>query len=272
MYHVLGGKGFVGSAVCSMLAARGEEFVSIGRENYADYRGTACDVFVNCDGSARRFWANQRPAEDFQASVATTMRSLFDFQFGLYVLLSSVDVYVDTSDPALNAEDSEIEFGRLEPYGFHKWVSEELVRRYAPEWLILRLGNMVGPGLKKNPIYDAISGNPIWISADSRHSLIHTREVAEAIHRLVTGGHRNRVLNVCGTGTVRVGDLPGLIGKEINFASGAEERHQVYWVNNDRLSELLPVPDSREALVGFVREMERGDRRAGPGDVSEIST
>ncbi len=112
MYYVLGGRGFVGSAVCSMLAEHGEAFVSIGRENYRVYVGTGCEVFVNCDGNARRFWANQHPADDFEASVSSTMRTLVDFQYELYVFLSSVDVYADTTNPAHNAEDAEIQFER----------------------------------------------------------------------------------------------------------------------------------------------------------------
>ena len=259
MYYVLGGKGFVGSAICSMLAEHGEAFVSIGRENYRDYVGTGCEVFVNCDGNARRFWANQNPAEDFETNVSSTMRTLVDFQYGLYIFLSSVDVYADTTDPAHNAEDAEIQFEGLDPYGFHKWLSEQLVRRYAPQWLILRLGSMIGPGLKKNPVHDALAGQPIWLSAASRHSFIHTRVVAAALNRLVTGGYRNWIVNACGTGTVPMEDLHRLIGREVVFAPGAEARHQLYWVNNTRLTQLISVPESHEAVVDFVRETELGD-------------
>jgi nucleoside-diphosphate-sugar epimerase len=257
VYYVLGGDGFVGSAVCSILAERGESFVSIGRDNYPDYVGTSCDVFVNCDGNARRFWANENPTDDFEASVSTTMRSLSDFQHGLYVFLSSVDVYVDTTDPTRNAENSEINYRELDPYGFHKWVSEELVRRYATSWLILRLGNMIGPGLKKNPVYDALNGQPLWMSAESHHSFIHTRVVAEGLHKLVRERYRNYVVNMCGTGTVRVADLPDLVGREIVIAPGAEERRQLYWVNNTRMSQIIPVPESRAAVVDYVSEREQ---------------
>lgn len=261
MYYVLGGNGFVGSAVCSMLASRGESFVIIGRDNYQELVGARCDVFVNCDGNARRFWANENPANDFEASVNSTMRSLVDFKYDLYVFLSSVDVYVDPSDPARNAEDVEIDHEELEPYGFHKWISEELVRRYAQSWIILRLGNMVGPGLKKNPVYDALNDLPIWMSEESRHSYVHTRTVAEGLHKLITGSHRNTIVNMCGTGTVRVADLPDLVGREIVIAPGVEERRQVYWVNNERMNRILPVPESRDAVIDFVSEIERIDGR-----------
>lgn len=64
MYYVLGGKGFNGSAVRSVLEECGETVISIGRDTYADLIGTSCDVFVNCDGNARRFWANENPAAE----------------------------------------------------------------------------------------------------------------------------------------------------------------------------------------------------------------
>ena len=256
MYYVLGGNGFVGSVVCSMLAERGETFVSIGRDNYTDFVGTTCDVFVNCNGSARRFWANQNLVADFEASVASTMRTLTDFSCGLYIYWSSVDVYPDTTNPANNMEDAKIEPERLSPYGFHKCLSEMLVRRYARAWLVLRLGGMVGPGLNKNAVYDAVSGKPIWISAESELGIIHTRDVAAALHALVTHGYRNCIFNVCGTGTLRIRDLPRLIGREVFFGPGAEERKEIYHINNSRLSQVMSIPQSRQAVVDFLRSGE----------------
>lgn len=255
MYFVLGGKGFVGSAVCSMLSERGEPFISIGRDNYTQFVGTACDVFVNCNGNARRFWANQNPAADFEISVASTMRSLVDFIYGLYVYISSVDVYLDTTDPAHNIEDTEIQPEQLCPYGFHKWLSEMLVRRYASQWLILRLGGLVGPGIKKNPIYDALAGQPIQISPRSELGFIDTGNVAAALYRLVTKGYRNQVFNMCGTGTLRIGDLPTLLGRAVTFSRGAEERTELYRISNGRLCEVMHIPESRHAVANFIREV-----------------
>ena len=239
-----------------MLAERGETFVSIGRDNYTDFVGTTCDVFVNCNGSARRFWANQNLVADFEASVASTMRTLTDFSCGLYIYWSSVDVYPDTTNPANNMEDAKIEPERLSPYGFHKCLSEMLVRRYARAWLVLRLGGMVGPGLNKNAVYDAVSGKPIWISAESELGIIHTRDVAAALHALVTHGYRNCIFNVCGTGTLRIRDLLRLIGREVFFGPGAEERKEIYHINNSRLSQVMSIPQSRQAVVDFLRSGE----------------
>jgi len=256
MIYVLGGDGFVGSAICSRLADEGHQFKVLNRENYSTYVGDRCDIFVNCNGNSRRFWADEQPVEDFEASVLSTMKSIFDFKSRLYVFISSVDVYWDTSNTESTKENSEIEVEKLNIYGFHKWISEELVRRYSNKWLILRLGNMVGPGLKKNPVFDALTGNLIRTSKQSQYGLIHTKDMALAFDRLVTLGHTNQAINVCGTGTIRIEDISKYTGRAISYASDSEETCQIYNINNDMLKNLIEVPTSKDTLLNFIRETD----------------
>lgn len=253
-YYVLGGEGFIGSAVCNQMRQAGEECVAITRANYAQYVGKSCDVLVNCNGNARRFWANQNPVADLEASTVSTMRSLFDFRFRIYVYVSSVDVYEDTADPSRNGEASEIKLERLCPYGLHKWLSEVLVRSYAHEWLILRLGGMVGPNLKKNPVYDALNRRPLFISSESELGFVDTRNVACYMHSMISQRRINQVFNVCGTGTLRIGDLVILSPFPVVFEPEAERRVERYQIDNGKLRNLFAVPSSRDAVQHFIAE------------------
>ena len=44
--------------------------------------------------------------------------------------------------------------GKLQPYGLHRYQLEEFVKKNFLNHLIVRLPGLVGPGLKKNIIYD----------------------------------------------------------------------------------------------------------------------
>src|SRR5439155_21307577 len=106
MYFVLGGTGFVGSAVCRFLEASGESHVTITRTNYNDWMGRSCETFVNCAGNARKFWSNLHPYDDFVASVELAVRSLHDFRYSQYVQISTVDVYEHPEDFHQTAEET----------------------------------------------------------------------------------------------------------------------------------------------------------------------
>lgn len=251
LYVVLGARGFVGSAVCAHLKRIGVTYLPVGRETYRSAVGTTCDVLVNCAGNARRFWASEHPDLDLEATVLTAMRALFDFKARLFVQMSSVDVYPRVDDPALNAESVPIAPDDLSPYGLHKWMAETLVRRYARNWLVLRLGGLVGDGLKKNPIFDALHGVPLRLTADSELGFIDTAVVARILTDLIEGGVKDEIYNVCGTGTVRMSDLAELLSRPVVLSADGEQ--QLYRVNNTRLRQLHDIPQSRDAVLAFAR-------------------
>ena len=57
MIFILGGNGFVGSGLVRACAAQERPYVVLTRENYADYVGQPCDVFINANGNSKKFMA-----------------------------------------------------------------------------------------------------------------------------------------------------------------------------------------------------------------------
>ena len=76
---VLGGQGFVGSAFVRAAAKQGHAVTAITRQNYEQWRGRPCDLLVNANGNSKKFLAEREPAQDFDASVVSVLRSLLDF-------------------------------------------------------------------------------------------------------------------------------------------------------------------------------------------------
>src|SRR5581483_4235620 len=208
---VLGGAGLVGSAVSRHLQSVGHMVYPVERDNYSNHIGRSVDVIVNCNGNSYRFRANQDPRWDFEASVATVERSLFDISAGLYIYISSVDVYPAKHDPVQNRESCLVSPETLDTYGFHKWLAERLVEKFAKRWFILRLGTVLGPGLKKGPLFDLTHGTPIFMSLDSKLSLIDTSTIARVVEVLIEQERESSILNVTGTGSVMLRDLAKLV-------------------------------------------------------------
>jgi nucleoside-diphosphate-sugar epimerase len=221
MIYVLGGHGFVGSAYPRLFDRQGIPYRIVTRDNYATLRGTSCDVFINANGNSRKYLADREPLTDFDMSVRSIADSLQSFRCGTYVLLSSGDVYPDTTSPATTREDQAIDTRRTSRYGLHKLLAETLVRGVHPRPLVIRMGGFVGPGLKKNAIFDMLTGGDVWLAPDSRLQFISTDRAAALVWDMATSGVHDRVVNIGGRGLVHLGTLHRHIGSTSRFKADA---------------------------------------------------
>ncbi len=251
-FIVLGAQGLIGSAVFERLRASGATVLSVERDNYETTKGTSGGVLVNCDGNSSRFRANQDPAWDFRASVDSVALSIFYFRLNTYIYLSTVDVYNHVYRPATTMEETRIDSQALMPYAFHKWLSERLVERYASSSVILRLGTALGPRMTKNPIYDLLHGNPLFISPESEISFIDTATIAESVVQVLAESPSKEIFNVASTGASRIKAIADKLRLQPSLASEADKTRYCYRINNSKISRLMGMPTSDEVVSRFL--------------------
>jgi len=255
MILLVGGQGFVGSAFARLFTQRRIAHESITRDSYASAVGRAGATLINASANSRKYLAESDWAADFDASVASVVRTLRDFRVDLHVLLSSVDVYNVLDDPDGNGEDAVIDPLRLSTYGFHKYIAEACVRRHAPRWLIVRLGGMVGPGLRKNPVFDILHGRPLSIHPDSQYQFMSTDAVADVVWRLIASGETNRVVNVCGQGLISPRTISELAGKPLVVApDAAASPPRIVHINTGLARRLGSLPDTLPDTTATIAE------------------
>ncbi len=253
---VLGGKGFVGSALVRHCENQRIPCDCIDLDNYAEYSGNSYNLLVNAAGESRKYQVNRDPLGDLRYSLEPLLKSFSDFSFSGYVYISSIDVYPDCSHPDRNLEDTEIDISRLSHYGFHKFLGEKMVEHHCPSWLIVRLGGVLGPGLKKNPVYDLLHDQPLRVHIDSRYQYLSTDTAADAVLDLAGRGIEGGTFNLCGTGTVSLREIRKWLGKTPDYASPDPPR-EIYEVNNEKVSGLFPIPESRATAREFVLSWNR---------------
>ncbi|HMP75535.1 MAG TPA: NAD(P)-dependent oxidoreductase [Kiritimatiellia bacterium] len=251
---VLGSAGFVGSAIVAEARARGLQVLEVDKESYQP--GLAARWLINANGNSKKFLAREQPALEFDLSVRSVMQSLHDFRVECYCFLSTIDVYDNVRDPAANAEDAPIRRDRLSAYGLHKLMAEDLVRHYAPEWLILRMGGFVGPGLRKNSIYDLLKGQPLRVHPDSRYQYQHTRALAATALDLLRDGTGRETWNAAGDGTISLREIAAWIpGAQLPAPQGEPEHYEV---SLSKLKARRTVDSSRETVRQFVQDVREG--------------
>ncbi len=255
---VIGAKGFIGSAVAAEAAARGYAVTAVDLDNYQESKGAEAGLLINAAGNSRKFIDDQDPVKGYELSVTSVMNVLHDFRFKFYVQLSSGAVYPDEGNPHKNSEETVLQPSEMTRYGFHKWLAEQLVQHYAPKHLIVRMGGFVGPGLKKNAMFDLLTGGPLFVHPDSEFQYMDTRDLAKAVFELCEGAAGKETLfNLSACGTVSVRQAAAWAGRELPEESSARPKVRAE-LNVDKAARLITLPKTGDAVKRFIQEVQSG--------------
>lgn len=148
---LIGSTGFVGTSVM-----RQASFDALYRStNIGEIAGRTFDTVVCAGAPGQKWLANREPAADL-AAIERLMEQLRTVRCRRFALISTVDVF---ARPLGVDEDSPVEEAELHPYGRHRRILERFVQEQFAGSLVVRLPGLVGPGLRKNVIYDLHNGN-----------------------------------------------------------------------------------------------------------------
>lgn len=148
---LIGYTGFVGSTLL-----RQHSFKNVFRSiNVGDMNGREFNFVVCAAAPAQKWIANRNPAADHH-NIANLISCLSKVRCSKFVLISTVDVF---RDPVGVNEDTIVDEGGLHPYGLNRRYLEKFVEKNFSNHLIVRLPGLVGPGLRKNIIFDFLNQN-----------------------------------------------------------------------------------------------------------------
>lgn len=148
---LIGFTGFVGS---TLLRERNFDYL-YNSHNIDDIKGGEFSTVVCAGVSAVKWWANKNPIED-KAAINRLVGSLDAINTDHFVLISTVDVYPEP----FNVTEADVPDHLVaQPYGRHRRELERWATERFPKCTIVRLPGLFGHGLKKNLIYDLLTGN-----------------------------------------------------------------------------------------------------------------
>jgi hypothetical protein len=148
---LIGFSGFVGSSLLKQTS-----FKSLYRStNIPDIESQSFDTVVCAGAPAQKWVANWGPEEDRQ-KIDGLITHLKTIQCKTFILISTVDVFKDSMRVD---EETPVDESGLHAYGLHRRLLEKFVESRFPNYLILRLPGLVGPGLRKNVIFDLLNDN-----------------------------------------------------------------------------------------------------------------
>jgi dTDP-4-dehydrorhamnose reductase len=156
---LIGFSGFVGSTLLKQA-----RFESLYRStNICDIEGQSFDTAICAGAPAQKWIANQDPEADRQ-KIDRLIAHLETIQCKTFILISTVDVF---KSPIGVNEETIVDESGLHAYGLHRRLLEKFVESHFIDHLIVRLPGLVGPGLRKNVIFDFLNDNNLQ-TIDSR--------------------------------------------------------------------------------------------------------
>jgi nucleoside-diphosphate-sugar epimerase len=156
---LIGFSGFVGSTIKKQMAF-GAFFRS---NNIIEVNGKTFDSVVCAAAPAQKWIANRDPDADRQ-NIESLIAHLKTVTCNTFILISTVDVF---KNPISVDEDTPVDESGLHAYGLHRRLLEKFVESHFANHLIVRLFGLVGPGLRKNVIFDFLNDNNLH-AIDSR--------------------------------------------------------------------------------------------------------
>jgi len=167
---LVGNTGFVGHN----LSKQHRFTYTFNSQNIMDAYGISPDLCVYSGIRAEKFRADHFPDEDL-AHVQNALENIRKINPRHLVLISTVDVIPEMQIQDVY-EDTLYNTANLTPYGEHRILLENEVRKLYPNTLIIRLPALFGQGLKKNFIFDLISYVPAMLKKSKYNELLEKQE------------------------------------------------------------------------------------------------
>jgi hypothetical protein len=156
---LIGHSGYVGSTLL-----RQTHFDAHYRStNIGDSAGRQFETVVCAGAPAQKWIANREPELDRQR-IDGLIEAIGQIGCETFILISTVDVF---ANPIAVDEASPVDDSALSAYGLNRLRLERYVESTFPRALIVRLPGLVGPGLRKNVVFDLHNANRLE-AIDSR--------------------------------------------------------------------------------------------------------
>jgi nucleoside-diphosphate-sugar epimerase len=221
---LFGAKGFVGSAILTALNKHKYEVDEITRDNYEDALKNEYDYVINAACTSKRFRANSEPLLDFDESVKKTADIFYRAKYKKFIQISSLSAKYQT----------EIVYGR------NRLAAEDIVND--GKSLIVRLGAMYGPTLKRGVLIDMLDKSIVYSSGESRYSFaplsFNANWIAENLDKV-------GIWEVGAKNSIQLKDLAARLDLDVKFVGN---------VDNQIVVTVLPEYPDVNLVMNFMKQ------------------
>ena len=257
MIFLVGGKGLIGSGFSKFFIENKILFKNITRKNNNKFYNKSCDILIDCNGNGSKRLGIIDPLFDFNASVSSVVNNLLKIKYKKYVYISTSQTYEHTHKKSFTNENKICDNLRLNNYGFNKLIAESYVKKFSSKYLIIRLPYIVGPGLKRNPVYDLFHHKKTFVSLKSSINFIHTSSIAKITYQLIKKGKFNQVYNLGAKENIKVNEILSLCGLKKLDLQKTIKYNDLMNFNCNKILKLVKLPSSIHEVEKYLSEIKK---------------
>ena len=255
---LIGHRGFLGDAFLKLISAH-DEIVCFSKNDQLEVL-QGCSIIINANGNSSKFVAEEDPIADFSANATFTLAlSIYAREIDSLLVHISSGEAIAFSKLSYKESNPLNVLAQLSNYGLSKAVGEVLVKKYSSKSLIIRPGGLVGPGMKKGPIFDILEDKPLWIHPNSTLNIMRTTTTARIVLELAKE-HLKRNLaqeefNLTGVNTITLFEASKILNKNLIFGDDLPVYNSKIELSSNSRS--ISLPSSKNELMDFYLEYTR---------------
>ena len=255
---IIGAEGLLGSEIFFRLQKIITfELCPIQSSNINQYDKFECDLLINANGSSRKGWCNENPKESMHINCISTYEYIKKFKPKRYILISSIEVYSNLEKLSTTREiDANTNHSLISNYGLHKLVTENIIRKYYSDYLIIRLPALLSKKLKKNVVFDIVNNRNLFISPESYLNFISTQAVAEFIIKFLFKSSFN-IINFAATSSIQVKEVISLAKKQKYYQKKSfyDLPVEKYQISTELLKKIFHTKNSKYYVEEFFSQI-----------------
>jgi nucleoside-diphosphate-sugar epimerase len=221
-------------------------------DKFEDIRREDTDVIIHCASQPPRTVTSSSLYSFIDDNVLLTER-VVGLRHKKFVFISSADVYPKTN--ISHNEEEDISLGSIANfYAASKLMSESIVMKTCPNYLILRCVALLGAHSRQNSLIKiSEEASPVLtLSSDSIMNYVRHSQVADFIKYAAKNDLRG-VYNVASTENITLGRVADLLKKKVRFGS---HPYRVSNISNRKISSVFPSfkRTSEDIVHQFIKE------------------
>ncbi len=254
MIFLVGGNGLVGHAFQKYFKEKKIKYLNIQRQNQNLFKGKKCDLLIYANGNANKTLAEKNPEYDFENTISSIFFYLTNIKFKKFIFFSSVDVYENTDK--IQSTSETVFASNNSVYGINKIISEIYVKKFSKNFLIFRLGGLVGDKLKKNPIFDIFNRNKLFTSVNSEMNFIHTDFIPNIVFKLSKKPIKNTIFNLASKNSISINKiLKNYNLKKVQRIKEYKNKVQTYKINISKISKYTNLPKTEVSIERYIQRL-----------------
>lgn len=215
-------------------------------------RSEGTDVIIHCASQPARAVTSSSLYPFIDDNVLLTER-VAGLRYKKFIFISSVDVYPKTTGP--HNEEEDISLASITNfYAAAKLMSESIVMKTCPNYLILRCVALLGTYSRQNSLIKiAEEENPVLtLAASSVMNYVRHSQVADFIKYAVENNLRG-VVNVASAENITLGRVADLLKNKARFGS---HPYRVGDISNRKIAKVFPTfaRTSEDIVREFIKE------------------